>query len=115
MEIVQDTTKFSLSLKDRIILPSLFNGKQGSFTEVIIIRDIKKKVDITQEEVKKFEIIPLANGALGWNVEGQKSEFEYEFTDLEVNEIKLALKEINDKKLVTEDHIHLFDVFDVKP
>lgn len=98
-----------LNLLDRIVLPGIL-PKEGSFTDLIIVKDIKKKVSITQEDIKKYKIT-VQGDALQWSTAGAEAEFEYEFEELETKIIKEALQKKHDEKKATEDMIHLYTLF----
>ena len=102
--------KVELNLLNRIVLPSILKN-EGKFEEMIVVKDIKKKISITQEEVKNFEIFTTKEGNMGWNEEGSKKIFEYEFTELEEKAIKEGLNKLNNESKLTEDHIELYKLF----
>ena len=79
-----------LNLQQRISLLG-YLPKEWKFETLVILKDIIKKIEITQDEIAKYEIKSEGNNIL-WNVEGVKSELELEFTELETSEIKKALK-----------------------
>lgn len=102
--------KKTLTLLDRIILPSVL-AEQGDFKHVIISRDIKEKTKVTQDELKKFDFKVLQGGQMAWNDSGEKAKFEIEFTTMEELSIKLGLQKLEEEKKLTQDHIHLYELF----
>lgn len=105
-----------LTLLDRIVLPGIL-PKEGDFKTMTIVRDIVKKVDTNQEENNKYqiELAPSGDGKhfLKWNDSGKKAVFPTIFTKLEELQICLALKDLQDKKKVTNDTYHLFELFGI--
>lgn len=104
------TTTKTLTLLDRVTLPSALPQKSDIKT-MIIVNDIAKKVQLSQKELKDYEITALPNGAMGWNTKGANAKFPYTFTDLEEQTIKTSLKELDEKKDLTSDHIGLWNLF----
>lgn len=102
-----------LTLKDRLVLPGTF-PKEGSFTQLILARDIQKKLEITQDEIKEFEIKGLETGWLVWNKKGAEEEFEIDFTELENNFIVENLKRLNDGNKLTAELLDVYQSFVTK-
>lgn len=103
----------TLSLKERITISSIL-PMEGEYNFFIIKKDILKKTAVTQEELKKYDIKTVnQNGMdmLSWNAKGEKEKFNIEFTDLEKNEIKLALTKLSDGKKLTEHMVSLYELF----
>lgn len=104
--------KTSLTLSDRIHLPSILKT-EGNYSYLIIRKDIIKKLAISQEEVKKYEIKEIEEGFqkgwLSWNEKGASSKFSYDFTELEKNEIKLALQKLDKEEKLP---VYLQDAFE---
>jgi len=103
--------KTSLTLSDRIHLPSILKT-EGSYSYLIIRKDIIEKLQITQEELKKYEIKEVQGGEKGgwltWNKK-TPSHFEFSFTELEKNEIKLALEKLDKEEKLP---VYLQDAFE---
>ena len=89
-----------LSVKERILLDRLYVQK-GSMSEQIIMRDIKKKVDFTQPEIKKFNIVSNGN-QITWDKEKVKS-IEIDFSQAELELLKTQVTELDSKKEITND------------
>ena len=100
--------KLKLTLFERIYLPDVLPAK-GSFTEAIIITDIKSKVAITQEEVKKYNVQSI-DTRITW--EGNP-EVEFTFSELESKLIKESFQRLDaEKQLPTSlRHIELYKKF----
>lgn len=105
--------KTILSLYDRIVLGTSLPEK-GSYFSLTIIQDIRDKIHISQEEIKKYDL--KSDGQhLSWNDKGTKAKFDISFTDLEIMEIIAGLKELNEKKQLTSVTLKLCKLFDFKP
>ena len=98
-----------LNLQQRIALTS-YLPKEGKFETLVVLKDIQKKIEITQDEIAKYEIKSSEN-SISWNKEGVKSEMELEFTELEKAEIKKALKKISDEERLRMSDIPLYELF----
>ncbi len=88
-----------LNIYERLMIKSILPA-QGNVIEVTLINDIKDKVDLTQEEFKEYEIKAVPNG-LEWN--DQDYAIDVEFTDLELGEIRKALKKLDREKKIPAD------------
>lgn len=101
-----------INLIDRITIQSIMPEK-GNLKQLIIRKDIKKKVQITQKEIEDFEI-RFDETRMMLNQKGLESEFEIEFSDLESKEIKSILSELNNKGELTEQLLNLCETFKVE-
>jgi len=107
--------KIEITLQDRITLTSLLPA-EGDYAFFIIKKDLINKVAVTQDELKTSEIkeIKATDGRgshITWNAKGSTSKFGYDFTDLEKNEIKLALQKISNEKKLQEYQLNLYEIF----
>jgi hypothetical protein len=100
----------NITLLDKLIIPSLLK-REGTFEEIIINKDIKSKVQITQDEVVKYNMQTLEGGNISFNQEGAEAEYDIEFTELEFNTIKDSLKKLQEDKKLTESHIEIYKKF----
>lgn len=98
-----------LNLQQRISLTG-YLPKEWKFETLVILKDIIKKIEITQDEIAKYEIKSEGNNIF-WNVEGAKTEFELEFTELEKSEIKKALKKASDGEILQMRDLPLYELF----
>lgn len=103
--------KILLTLIERIILFNLL-PQQGDFKSLIIVDDIRKKIGLNQLEIEKYEVKTEGKG-VSWNEKGDKAKFDYEFTSLEKNEIKLCFEEINKSKKATIGMLPLLKKFNI--
>lgn len=100
-----------LTLLDRIMVMTMI-PKKGNFEKLIIAADLEKKVALTQDEIKEFEIKTGENGAITWKATDKT--FSYEFTELESKLVQDALKEASDKGELTKDHMSIYRLFVTK-
>lgn len=89
----------TLSLKDRLNFVLLFPEK-GNIIQQILVADISKKVSLTQDEIKEFEL-KQEGTVLKWNEEKAK-DIEVEFTEAELNLLKEQIKELDSKGEITQ-------------
>lgn len=94
-ESTEKTVK--LTIYDRITLTSILPAR-ASFDRVIVISDIREKVQLTQEDLEKYGITGLPTGGVAWNEEGATYEIEVSFTAIELEVLGDALKEMDRKK-----------------
>ena len=105
--------KKKLKLLDRILLLNLL-PEEGNLKTLIIVKDIRTKIVITQEEINKYKL-EVNGGQITWDNKAGMETFEYKFTELERNEIKLALEQADKNKKLREDHIEVCKIFGVLP
>ncbi len=102
----------TLTLLDKIMIDSLL-PKEGNIKTLIIIKDIRNKIKLTQDQIKDYSINVLPDGRLTWNEQGSQVEFDIEFTELENSEIKLAITKLDRDKKLSVDHLSLVALFNV--
>jgi len=86
--------------------------KTGSIKQLTVRKDLQEKVKLSQEEITKFDIQDQFNSkeepvGMLWNKEGKVAVFEYEFTDLEIEELKVLIKFADKFGVLHEDNIAL--------
>jgi len=101
--------KFKLTLLDRLMIPSILK-KEGNYSQMIINKDITKKCQLTQKELKDFEVVEFGP-QIRWNEKGTKASFQIDFTDLELKEIRDGLKKLNDENKLTTELIPVYEIF----
>ena len=94
-----------LTLKDRFEISTILPEK-GDLLTLGIVKDISKRVSITQEEIEKFEVKSVDKGFL-WNEDGATAEFEIDFSNSELEIIRKEIKSLDDKREVP---IGLYDL-----
>lgn len=97
----------SITLTERIFLSSIFPPK-GNIITLRIRRDIMNKIDFKQDEIAKYKLA-AAGESVTYDLKFEKTKFSFSLTDLEFNEIKLALKQMDQKG---EMHISMLDLCD---
>ena len=88
-----------LSIYDRLKILGLLPQK-SSFEGAIVISELRKKIDITPEDVKTCDIKTLdtSNGSqIVWDI-AKDPNLDVTLTTLESELIKTELKSLNDKK-----------------
>lgn len=103
----------TLSLRDRLILPSIL-PTEGSFTKIVIKNDILDKVKITQEEITEFEIKSNEeNNSVNWNQTKEKP-LDVSFSGLESNLIKECLENLSNEEKLNDETFSLYKLFNNK-
>jgi hypothetical protein len=101
--------KTKLNLYERIKVGDFLPAK-GGLEIATVAADIKKKLEIKQDEIEKYEIksVQLGNGRFSqsWNDKG-KEEKAFDFTKLEVEMIKNGLEDMNKKGEIPSDPTYL--------
>ncbi len=102
-----------ISYKFRLLERALVSGllpKQADYTTLVIAGDIQDKIKFTQEDMDKYKIVPSGTG-LAWGSEYTAEEFEYSFSELEINLIKDKLVELDGQKKLSSQHLNLYRMF----
>lgn len=97
-----------LALKERITINSIL-PQEGDFSTMTIKQDIIGKTSITQEEIKKFEVVSDEVGTR-WNSEKDKGK-EIAFTDLETKLIKESLEKLDKESKLTDESFSVYKKF----
>ena len=103
--------EITLTIMDRVSLPNILK-KEADYKTLIINRDILKKVELTQDEMKEVNFRTTPPDASGkamsmWN----EKDTVIDFTEMEVAEIKCCLTEIESQKRLSQDTVHLYESF----
>jgi len=98
-----------LTVLERILIPNILK-KESDYKSLIVTNDLKKKVQLTQDEIKKFEL-RTEGQSLVWNEKGSKCITQYSFTEFEKLEIKLALQKLDEEKKLSVELISLYEKF----
>jgi len=97
-----------LTVLERLYLLVLLPQKED-INILKIVRDLKNSLALTEEEYKEFEV-KVENGMTRWNEKGLE-EREIQIGE-KANDVCVdALKEANKQKLLTEQHISLYEKF----
>ena len=102
--------KTFLNIKERIILLLQIIPKEGSFTDICVIRDLQNKLSVSDKERTDFEIRELPNGFIKWN-EKKETDKEFNFGENSIRIIYDSLKEMDKKQKLTVNHVCLYKKF----
>lgn len=97
-----------LTVLERLNLLNLLPQKED-IAILKIIRDLKSSLSLTEEEFKEFNV-KNENGMLAWNEKGLE-EREVRVGEMATQICVDSLKRANKEKLLTEQHISLYDKF----
>lgn len=97
-----------LTLKDRILMSGLIPAK-GNFEDLIVAEDLRKKISVTQDEIKEAKIkTDQKTGNINWEKE---IDADIKLTEAEEKMVSKQLEELNKKDELTKDHIELYKTF----
>ena len=97
-----------MKIIDRILIESIL-PHEGNYTDLIVIKDIKSKVSLTQDEIIKYEVKSLENGTIEWKNEGYDEEIK--FSELEKSIIKKALEKLNSENKLNFQLLNIYELF----
>ena len=97
-----------LNVLDRVIgIQALSEHNKFDFTTYKTLSDLRHKLLINEEEVKKYNF-RTENGNYKWDTSGTIEEVEFDLSEMEIKLIGDGLMEINKRKELTENHMFLF-------
>ena len=95
-----------LGVLDRLALLGAL-PKEGDFTTLKIVRQLREDLSFTEDEHKKFNFRAEGEQLLWDNSEEKEINFGEKATDLIVS----TLKQLNENKKLTEDHFNVYKAF----
>ena len=98
-----------LTLKERILLIQVLPAESDVFSQRII-RDLKAKLGLSEEDWKTYDIVKSGEDGIQWNQE-KDIGVEYSFGIKATEIIVSALNELSKSKKVNGDLLLLFDKF----
>ena len=93
--------KVRMKLLERIMLPGIL-PERASFEVGIAVNDIKQKVAVTQDEVKRVGLRTLPTGGMQWDAAKDRA-IEFEFTNAELLIIRGALEKASKDGVLPTD------------
>ena len=99
-----------MKILERILLWTIL-PVEANFEDLICIEDIRKKINVTQEEIKKHKI---RTNEKTWNIQWDDKKDKWkkvDFTESETRIIKESLKKLNDEKKLNSNMITLYKQF----
>ncbi len=95
-KIIQNNSIMELHIKERIYIPQLLPQQTASFIDFNTKREILKKVALTEEDEKKYEITQdKEEQKIVWNAQKDADEpLVVDFTDSEIALMKKACEEL---------------------
>ncbi|MFX0084348.1 MAG: hypothetical protein ACFFAU_01640 [Candidatus Hodarchaeota archaeon] len=96
--------KVKLTVKDRILIANLYPNEADLVTQ-ILVRDISKKVDFSQEEIKNIELKLAGVGRYVWNSDAP--DLEVNFTEKELTLLRNQIGKLDRQKKITQNMLDL--------
>jgi len=96
--------KIELNIQERLLISTLYPQK-SSLKNQIVVRDIKEKVKISQDELTKYDI-KENNGVITWN-QGKVENKVIDFTQMEIDLLKNQISEADKKNEITQNLVEL--------
>jgi len=97
-----------LTVLERLFLLALLPQKED-MNILKIVRDLKGSLSLSEEEYKEFGV-KVENDRTSWNKKGQE-EREIPIGEVAMSVCVDSLKRANKEKILTEQHISLYDKF----
>lgn len=94
----------TLSIKDRVMMGSLYPQQSDLVTQVLV-KDIDKKVSVNQQELKRIEFRTDPTGCK-WNSKKAR-DIKVLFSEMELNFLKDQVTRLDKEKRITPDLVDL--------
>jgi len=91
-----------LSVKDRVVVRQLYPDHHDLMTQVLV-RDIIKKIEFSQKELKEIEYKVLGNGKETW----KEKDIDVKFTDSELSFLRDQVNRLNSEKKINQDNLDI--------
>lgn len=92
-----------LIVKERLAIAGLY-PKEGNIITQTLVRDIQKKVTLTQAEIKKYNFRQLQDKFV-WDEKGKGKDIE--FTEAEVSMLKGEIDKLDKENKITQDILNV--------
>jgi len=102
--MAQEQKIIALTVKERLLISQIYPEK-SSLTDQTIVRDIMRKLEITQDEQTEIEFKTMPQG-FTWNQEKEQVK-AVEFTDAEINLLKNQVNNLDKEQKVTQQLVEL--------
>ena len=99
----------NFTVKDRILLVGML-PPQGDFKTIKLLHDLRIELAFSEKENEDFGI-QSANGSVSWDGEAGKAVKEIEVGPTMFELIKGLIKDLDEAKQLTENHISLYEMF----
>jgi len=97
--------KIKLTVKDRLTFQTLY-PKQSNLINQTLVRDIDKKVSLTQEEQKLIGLKTVREGVIRWDEEADAAK-NVKFTDTEISFLKSQVDRLDKAEQINQDILDL--------
>jgi ribosomal protein L18E len=94
----------ALTVKERLLISQIYPEK-SSLTEQTIVRDVSRKLELSQDEQKEIEFKTIPQG-FTWNQEKEQVKV-VEFTDAELNLLKDRVNALDKEQKITQQILEL--------
>ena len=109
---VQDPKVYNLTIKERMYLLQAL-PPSGNYADVCVVKGIADRVDMKDEEAKKYGIKPV-QGGLATSPEFDDLTFEYTFSKKELGAIKKAFEQMESIAQINVGNANLYKMFVVE-
>ena len=94
----------ALTVKDRLLITQLY-PKESNLVEQTIVRDISRKIEISQKEQEEIGLKAVQQG-FTWDQEKEKVE-QVELSDIELSLLKDRVNALDSEKKITQQILEL--------
>ena len=98
-----------LKVLDRVLLLGLL-PEQGDFLTLKIVRELRENLSFTEEELKRLKLLQSDN-RVTWDVGADGDGSQIAIGEKAGDIIADALKLMNEKKSLTEQHLNIYGLF----
>lgn len=101
--------EYELSVLERLTLLQAL-PREGNLVTIKIVRKLREDLSLSEEEIVAYKVVVRDEGGVQWSAEDAKTK-EVEIGPAALTTIQKALKKLNDKEALREEHIAVYEKF----
>ena len=106
----EESKIFKLNVKNRFALLGIL-PKESNYVTIRLITNIRKKLDLSDDEIKEFNVVAAPNGGITWKPENEKDPKEIRIDNLLIGVIVEELNKLEKAKKITDINADLYEMF----
>lgn len=96
--------RMKLGVKDRTVIPQIL-PKEGNFIQQRLVRDIRQKTELSQDDMEFVEMKASLKGGVTWEKKKEKElgQISVKFTGAEIGLLKDSAKRLDETEKINQD------------
>ena len=109
---MEEERRFRFTMGDRFVILGSLMPKEGEIKFMRTSKNLRELLLPTEQEEKDYEFA-VQNDQVVWKKELKDKTEEFQITGRAVEMIRDGLKRLNSSGKITEEHVDLWDMFDM--